>query len=90
MYDKNYGEFPVGEVLYTSHLHFCCPSKIYASNIIREIKGIKYCKESGTPPYPTLADTPFEFIQKFENNRSLEPRLSDMISNFLLRICVSI
>ena len=66
MYDKNYGEFPVGEALYTSHLHFCCPTKIYNAHIIKEIKGIKYCKDSGTPPYATLEDTPFDFIQKFE------------------------
>ena len=66
MYDKSYGEFPVGEALYTSHLHFCCPTKIYDAHIIKEIKGIKYCKDSGTPPYATLAETPFDFMQRFD------------------------
>tara|TARA_Y100000401_G_scaffold38325_1_gene28906 strand:+ start:2740 stop:3075 length:336 start_codon:yes stop_codon:yes gene_type:complete len=66
LYNKAYGDFPVGQALYYQHLHFCCPTKIYDQKIIREIKGIKYCMDSGTPPYKTLKDTPFEFIQKFE------------------------
>tara|TARA_Y100001963_G_scaffold152114_1_gene236294 strand:- start:5070 stop:5411 length:342 start_codon:yes stop_codon:yes gene_type:complete len=66
LYDKCYGKFPVGQSLYYQHLHFCCPSKIYDPKIIREIKGIKYCMDSGTPPYSDLESTPFDFIQKFE------------------------
>ena len=66
IYNKSYGNFPVGQSLYYQHLHFCCPTKIYNPKIIRDIKGIKYCMDSGTPPYKTLDDTPFDFIQKFE------------------------
>ena len=66
MYDNCYGNYPIGQSLYYQHLHFCCPTRIYNQKVIREIKAIKYCMESGTPPYATLNDTPFEFIQKFE------------------------
>ena len=66
LYNNAYGDYPVGQALYYQHLHFCCPTKIYNVNVIREIKGIKYCMDSGTPPYKTLKETPFEFIQKFE------------------------
>ncbi len=66
LYNNAYGDFPVGQSLYYQHLHFCCPSKIFNPKIIRDIKGIKYCMDSGTPPFKTLEETPFDFIQRFE------------------------
>ncbi len=66
LYNESYGKYPVGQSLYYQHLHFCCPTKLYDKYTIKEIKGIKYCIDSGTPPYRTLSETPYDFIQKFD------------------------
>ena len=65
MYSKSYGKFPVGDALYSSHLFYTCPTKLYDDRMIRLIKGMKYCTESNTPPYPSLKETPYRFIELF-------------------------
>ena len=57
--------FPVGDALYFQLKSFCNTDWLLDTNIQKHIKIYNYCKASKTPPYSTINDTPYEFIDIF-------------------------
>jgi hypothetical protein len=54
-----------GEALYMEHFFFANSSDLICRDSQVLIKEYQYCKDSNTPPYPSLQDTPADFIDKW-------------------------
>ena len=63
--EANNKGFYVGEALYKQLRFFANESQFMDSAILKKIKIYQYCKSSNTPPYPTLHDTPANFIDDY-------------------------
>ena len=66
-YDKATDEgFPVGESLYAEHFFYANSTDLVDEKAQVFIKEFQYCKDSNTPPFPSLKDTPADFIDKWD------------------------
>jgi hypothetical protein len=48
------------------HFFFCSSEWLIDNDSQNFIKEYLYCKDSNTPPFPTLQETPAEFIDKWD------------------------
>jgi len=59
------GNFKKGKSLYEQHFFFCNPQLLYSHKYQAQIKMVEYAKLTSTPPYPTMYDTPIQFVDEF-------------------------
>jgi hypothetical protein len=59
-------DYNVGEALYMEHFFFANSSDLLNQESQNFIKEYQFCKDSNTPPYPSLQSTPANFIDKWE------------------------
>jgi len=65
-YDEAVSEgYPIGTALYHQHFFFANPNELLDSKSQRLIKEYSYCKETKTPPYPSIQETPASYIDDF-------------------------
>ena len=65
-YDNALSEdYHIGEALYMEHFFYCNSQDLLCSKSQNFIKEYQFCKDSNTPPFPSLKDTPAEFIDKW-------------------------
>ncbi len=65
-YDEALEEgYSIGSALYHQHFFFANPQEFLNSNYQRIIKEYTYCKETGTPPFPSIKETPADYIDNF-------------------------
>ena len=57
--------FDVGEALFTQHFFFANPEQLYNQECQNLIKKYIYCDTFNCPPYPSLEETPAEFVDNF-------------------------
>lgn len=57
--------YSIGEALYSQHFFFANSQELVCKEAQMTIQSYTYCKESGTPPYKSLDDTPAEFIDNW-------------------------
>lgn len=58
--------FEIGEALYLQHFFFANSQDLVNSKAQDFIKQYQYCKDSGTPPFKTLQETPADYIDDWE------------------------
>ncbi len=55
----------MGEALYKQIYFFADPELLVDSSMQNRIKEFQYCKAFSCPPYPVLADTPYQIVDDF-------------------------
>jgi len=55
---------PIGHSLYIQHFYFTSDTSQYHLRTQSTIKGMRFCDQTGTPPFPSLKDTPADYIYK--------------------------
>ena len=65
-YDEAVSEgYPIGAALYHQHFFFANSQDILDSYSQRIIKEYAYCKETNTPPFQSIQQTPANYIDNF-------------------------
>tara|TARA_B100000519_G_C14260544_1_gene447577 strand:- start:7063 stop:7341 length:279 start_codon:yes stop_codon:yes gene_type:complete len=65
-YDEAVAEgYPIGTALYYQHFYFANSQDLLSSKYQRIIKEYSYCKDTNTPPYPSIQHTPASYIDNF-------------------------
>ena len=59
------GGFKIGRALYEQSLFFCNPETLYNHRDQVMIKAIQFSKQTATPIYKNLNETPAKFIDKY-------------------------
>jgi|15BtaG_2_1085339.scaffolds.fasta_scaffold02145_6 hypothetical protein len=57
--------YPIGEALYTQHFFFANSQEFVSQDAQIMIQSYTYCKDSGTPPFRSLNETPADFIDNW-------------------------
>jgi len=66
LYDESVaGGFQKGRSIYEQHFFFTNPKLLYAPEYQEQIKMVEYAKQTHTPPYPDLQNTPAQFVDEF-------------------------
>ena len=65
LYDKIKKREQYGNALFTQSKFFVDTDRLVDEKCQRDIKKYNYSKASKTPPYPTIQETPYNFIDNF-------------------------
>lgn len=57
--------YPIGTALYHQHFFFANSQDLLDGKCQRLIKEYSYCKDTNTPPYPSIQQTPASYIDDF-------------------------
>ena len=55
----------VGDALYMQHFFFTTDLNLIDLHKQSTIKGMRYCCQTGTAPFPSLYDTPADYVNQF-------------------------
>jgi len=64
-YESEKEGYKVGEAVYYEHLFWANSEDLIDTRSQTLIKSYMYCTESGTSPYPSLQDTPADYIDNW-------------------------